>query len=94
MKLDFDRMNEKDNWWVRREIDLTRQKKENSVHRQDMTMSEISDDLVDWIGPIEIPALTAKKINFDKNTAKDLKINKLEISNKKINIRFAQKKEE
>ena len=26
MKLDFDKMNEKDNWWVRREIDLTRQK--------------------------------------------------------------------
>ena len=24
MKLDFDRMNEKDNWWVRREIDLMR----------------------------------------------------------------------
>ena len=27
-----------------------------------MTMSEISDELVDWVGPIEIPALTAKKI--------------------------------
>ena len=56
-----------------------------------MTMSEISDDLVDWMGPIEIPALTAKKIDFQKRISNDLKINKLEISNKKITIQFAEK---
>ena len=91
MKLDFDKMNEKDNWWVRREIDLTRQKKVNSVHRQDMTMSEINDDLVDWVGPIEIPPLTAKKIDFQKSISNDLKIKKLEINNKNISVQFAEK---
>ena len=84
-------MNEKDNWWVRREIDLTRQKKINSVHRQDMTMSELNDDLVDWVGPIEIPPLTAKKIDFQKSISNDLKIKKLEINNKKISVQFAEK---
>tara|TARA_B100001964_G_C14242276_1_gene605620 strand:+ start:176 stop:2824 length:2649 start_codon:yes stop_codon:yes gene_type:complete len=90
IKIDFDKMHDKDNRWIKREMDLIRQNKENSVHRQDMTLSEINPSLVDWIGPVTIPALTAKTIDIKHKPSKDLKINKLVISNRILSIQFAK----
>ena len=82
--IDFEDINR----WNNRDIDLIRQKKSNSVQRQDMTMSEISQDLINWI-PVEIEALSAKKINNVKSiVAKDLKIKVNKIENKFITIIF------
>ena len=51
--------------WNDREIDLIRQDKENSIQRQDMTMPEISDDLINYV-PIEIDAFSAVKVKSRK----------------------------
>jgi len=88
IRIDFDNMGAKR--WTDREMDLIRQNRENSIHRQDMTLSEINPNLTEWIGPIEIPGLTAKKINLKQNSANDLIINKPEISNKLITIQFSK----
>lgn len=74
--------------WNDREIDLIRQDRENSIQRQDMTMSEISDDLINYV-PVEIEALSAKKIKFGKiSKAKDLIIKGNQIRNNKLKIVF------
>ena len=86
-KIDFEDIHR----WNDREIDLIRQEKINSVHRQDMTMSEISSDLIDWV-PIEIDALSAKKIKKNKILkALDLIIKDNKIQNKFIEIEFNKK---
>jgi len=77
--------------WNDREIDLIRQDKENSIQRQDMTMPEISDDLINYV-PIEIDAFSAVKVKSRKVIKeKDLKINGQEIKNKFIKVSFEKK---
>ena len=77
--------------WNDREIDLIRQDKENSIQRQDMTMPEISDDLINYV-PIEVDAFSAVKIKSRKiKKGTDLKIKGQEIKNKYLKIIFEKK---
>ena len=74
--------------WNDREIDLIRQDRENSIHRQDVTMPEITDELVNYI-PVEIDALSALKVKSRKITSKkDIALKNQEIKNKHIKIIF------
>ena len=74
--------------WNEREMDLIRQDRENSIQRQDMTMPEISDDLINYV-PIEIDAFSVIKIKSRKIAkAKDLVIKGQEIKNKYLKILF------
>ncbi len=77
--------------WNDREIDLIRQDKENSIQRQDMTMPEINDDLINYV-PVEIDAFSAIKIKSRKiSKQKDLKIKGQEIRNNYLSILFEKK---
>ena len=77
--------------WNDREIDLIRQDRENSIQRQDMTMPEISDDLINYV-PIEVDAFSAVKIKSRKiKKGTDLKIKDQEIKNKYLKIIFEKK---
>ena len=89
-KLDFEDFEDIDRW-NNREIDLIRQEKSNSIHRQDMTMSEIDSGLVNWV-PIEIDALSVKKVKNSKILfPNDLDIKGNKIKNKFITIIFNKK---
>ena len=70
--------------WNDREISLIRQDRENSIQRQDMTMPEISDDLINYVPIEEVDAFSAVKIKSRK--LKKEQILKSKVKKLKINI--------